>query len=96
MVAVYTLDFLIAVPGPQRPKDKFGPVRRWKQGKPVDATVLAYPVSNLNVVRVGVLGKPGSLGLLRGEEALLLLGNLKKPSRRFAVRLGHSTILHLS
>jgi hypothetical protein len=45
---------------------------------------------------MGVLGEPGSLGLLRGEEALLLLGNLEKPSRRFAVRLGHNTILQLS
>jgi len=96
MVAVYTFDFLIAVPGPQRPKDKFGPVRRWKQGKPVDATVLAYSVSNLDVVRMGVLGEPGSFSLLRGEEALLLLGNLKKPSRCFPVRLGHNIILQLS
>jgi hypothetical protein len=34
--------------------------------------------------------------LLRGEEALLLLGDLKKPPRCFPVRLGHNTILQLS
>ena len=26
MVAVYTFDFLVPVPGPQRPKDEFGPI----------------------------------------------------------------------
>jgi hypothetical protein len=45
--------------------------------------MLADPVPDLNMV-MGVLGKPGSLDLLRGEEALLLLGNFEKPSRRFA------------
>ena len=96
MVAVYALDFLIPVPGPQRPKDKFGPVCRWKQSEPVDTAVLADPVPDLHMVGMGVLGEPGSLGLLRGEEALLLLGDLEEPPRRFAVRLGHNTILQLS
>ena len=45
---------------------------------------------------MGVFGESGSLGLLRGEEALLLLGDLKEPPRCFAVRLGHNTILQLS
>ncbi len=58
--------------------------------------MLANPVPDLDVIRMGVFGEPGSLGLLRGEEALLLLGNLEKPPRRFAVRLGHNTILQLS
>ena len=48
MVAVHTLDFFIAVPGPQRPKHKFGPVCRRKQSEPVYTTVLANPVSDLN------------------------------------------------
>ena len=96
MVAVHTLDFLIAVPGPQRPKDKFGPVCRWKQGESIDTAMLANPVPDLDVVRMGVFGESGCLGLLRREESLLLLGNLEKPSRRFAVRLGHNTILQLS
>jgi hypothetical protein len=96
VVAVYTLDFLIAVPGPQRPKDKFGPVCRWKQSESINTTMLTDPVSDLNMVSMRVLGEPGSLGLLRGEEALLLLGYLEKPSRRIAVRLSHDTILQLS
>jgi hypothetical protein len=29
---------------------------------------------------MSVLGEPGRLGLLRGEETLLLLSNLDKPS----------------
>ena len=96
MVAVDTLDFLVPVPGPQRPKDEVGPISCRKQSEPVDATVLADPVSDLDVVRMSVFGESGCLGLLRGEEALLLLGDLKEPPRRFAVRLGHNTILQLS
>jgi hypothetical protein len=45
---------------------------------------------------MGVFGESGSLGLLRGEETLLLLGDLKEPPRCFAVRLSHNTILQLS
>jgi hypothetical protein len=44
---------------------------------------------------MSVFGESGRLGLLRGEEALLLLGDLKEPPRRFPVRLGHNTILQL-
>jgi len=43
-----------------------------------------------------IFGKSGRLGLLRGEEALLLLGEIEEPPRRFSVRLGHCTILQLS
>jgi hypothetical protein len=39
------------------------------------------------MVRVGILGEPGSLGLLRSEVALLLLGQLEEPYRRFSVGL---------
>jgi hypothetical protein len=34
--------------------------------------------------------------LLRGEESLLLFGDLKKAPRCFPMRLGHNTILQLS
>lgn len=44
---------------------------------------------------MGVLGEASGLGLLRGEEALLLLGDLEKPSRRFTMRLGYNTLLQL-
>jgi len=96
VVAVYALDFLIPVPGPQRPKYEFGPISCRKQGEPVNTAVLTDPVPDLDVVRMGVFGKSGSFGLLRGEEALLLLGDLKEPPRCFAVRLGHNIILQLS
>jgi hypothetical protein len=43
-----------------------------------------------------VFGKSGRLGLLRSEEALLLLGEIEEPPRRLSVRLGHCTILQLS
>jgi hypothetical protein len=95
-VAVYPLDFLVPIPGPQCPKYEFGPISRRKQSEPVDTTVFTGPIPDLDVVRMGVFGKSSRFGLLRGEEALLLLGNLEKPSRRFAVRLGHNTILQLS
>ena len=96
MVAVYTLDFLVPVPGPQRPKYEFGPISRRKQCETVDTTVFADPIPDLHVVGMGVFGESGRLGLLRGEEALLLLGELEEPPRRFSVRLGHNTILQLS
>src|SRR5439155_22531339 len=44
VVAVYALDFLIPVPGPQRPKYEFGPVCCRKQGEPVNGAVLTEPV----------------------------------------------------
>jgi hypothetical protein len=44
---------------------------------------------------MGVLGESSGLGLLCGEEALLLLGDRKEPPRRFAVRLSHNTILQV-
>jgi hypothetical protein len=47
------------------------------------------PVPGLHMVRVGILGEPGSLGLLRGEVALLLLDQLEEPYRRFSVGLCH-------
>ena len=95
VVTVYTLDLLVPIPRPQRPKDEVGPVRRRKQRDPVNAAVLADPIPDLHVIRVCVFGESCRLGLLRGEEALLLLGDLEEPPRRFAMRLGHNTILQL-
>jgi hypothetical protein len=43
-----------------------------------------------------IFGESGRLGLLRSEEALLLLGEIEEPPRRFSVRLSHNTILQLS
>ena len=96
LVAVHTLHFLVPVPGPQRPQDEIGPVSRRKQREPVDAAVLTNPVPDLDMIRMGVFGESGRLGLLGGEEALLLLGDLEEPPRGFTVRLGHNTILQLS
>jgi hypothetical protein len=48
------------------------------------------------MIWVRVLGKSGSLGLLRGEEALLLLGGIEESPRCFTMRLGHITILQVS
>jgi hypothetical protein len=96
LMAVYTLDFLISVARPECPQDEIRPVGHRKQGEPVDAATLTDPVASLDVVRMRVLGEPSRLGLLRGKESLLLLGDLKKPPRCFPMRLGHNTILQLS
>ena len=96
LVAVYTLDFLIAIPGPQCPQDEVGPISRRKESEPVDAAVFADPVPHLHMIRVCVFGESGCLGLFGGEEALLLLSELKEPPRRFSVRLRHNTILQFS
>jgi len=78
------------------PENEVWPISRRKQSEPVDTTVLADPVPYLHVIGMCVFRKPGRLGLLRGEEALLRLRELEEPPRRFAVRLGHNTILQLS
>ena len=96
VVAVYALDFLVPVPRPQCPEDKVGPINHRKQSEPVDTAVLADPVPYLHMIGVCVFGESGRLGLLRGEETLLLLDELEEPPRRFTVRLGHNTILQLS
>jgi len=96
LMGVNTLDLLISVARPECPKDEIRPIGHRKQGEPVDAAVLTDPVSSLDVVGMRVLGESSRLGLLRGEESLLLLGELKKPPRCFPMRLGHNTILQLS
>jgi hypothetical protein len=55
--------------------------------------MLANPIPGLHMIRMGVFGESGRLGLLRGEEALLLPSEFKQPIRRFSVRLGDNTIL---
>jgi len=95
-VAVYTLDLLVPVPGPQCPKYEVGPISRRKQSEPVDTAVLADPVPYLHMIGVCVFGESGRLGLLGGEETLLLLSEFKEAPRRFTVRLSHNTILQLS
>jgi hypothetical protein len=96
LMAVHAFDFFVPVPRPERPKHEVGSIGGREQGEPVDAAVLADPVADLHMIRMGVLGKSSSLGLLRSEEPLLLLSDLKEPPRRFPMRLGHNTILQLS
>jgi hypothetical protein len=48
------------------------------------------------MIWVRVLGKSGSLGLLRGEKALLLLCEIEESPRCFTMRLSHITILQVS
>jgi hypothetical protein len=58
--------------------------------------MFADPVPSMHMIGMGVLCESGHLGLLRSEEALLLLGEIEEPPRRLSVRLGHCTILQLS
>src|ERR1035437_4964345 len=66
VVAVYALDFLVPVPGPQRPKDEVGPISRRKQSEPVDTPVLADPVPDLHMIGVRVFGEAGRVLTLFG------------------------------
>jgi hypothetical protein len=95
-VAVYTLDFLVSVPGPQRPKHKVRPISRRKQSEAVDPPVLTDPVPGLHMIGIGVFGESGRPRLLGGEETLLPFSELEEPPRRFPMRLCHNTILQLS
>jgi hypothetical protein len=95
-MTIDTIDLLLPVPRPKRPKYKIGPIRHREQRQAVDAAVFPYPVPGLHVVGMRIFGKSGSLGLLRSEEALLLLGEIEEPPRRLSVRLSHRTRLQLS
>jgi len=95
VMTVYTLDCFVPVPGPQCPKDKVWPINRRKENQAVDTAVLANPVPCLHMIGVRVFGESSRLGLLGGEETLLLLSGLEEPPRCFTMRLGHNTILQL-
>lgn len=95
VVAVNTLCLLVPVSRPKCPENQIGAIGHRKQSESVNPAVLTNPVSNLNVVGMSILRESSGLGLLRGEETLLLFSNLKKPPRCFPVRLGHNTILQL-
>ena len=96
LMAVNPFDSFLPIPGPERPEHQIGPVRRGKQRQAIDAAVFPGPVPGLQMVGMRIFGKSGRLGLLRSEEALLLLGEIKESPRRLSVRLGRSTILQLS
>ena len=81
LVAEDTLDCFLPISGPERPEHKIRSVRYWEECQTIDTAVFPNPVSSLYMVRMSILGKSGSLGLFRGEEALLLLGNLEQASR---------------
>jgi hypothetical protein len=95
-MTVNSLYLFLPIPGPERPKYKIGPIRRREQRQAVDTAVFPDPVPGLHMVGMRIFGKSGHLGLLRSEEALLLLGEIEEPPRRLSVRLGHCTILQLS
>jgi hypothetical protein len=85
----------LPIPGPERPEHKIGPIRRRKQRQAVDTAMFPDPVPGLHMIWMRIFGESGHLGLLRREEALLLLGYIKELPRRFSVGLSHNTILQL-
>ena len=95
LMAVDSLGDLSPIPRPERPKHQVRALVSWKAGQPIDSPMLTNPVSRLNVVRVGVLGKPHSFSLLSREEALLAFCNLVEPLGGFPTRFSHNTILQL-
>jgi hypothetical protein len=96
LMTINAFDLFVPVPGPERPEHKIGPIRRREQRQAVDAAVFPDPVPGPHVVGMRIFGESGRLGLLRSEEALLLLGKIEELPRRFSVRLSHDTILQLS
>src|SRR6266567_6163598 len=94
-MTINTFDLFFPIPGPERPEDKVGPIRCREQRQAVDAAVFADPVPGLRMVGMCIFSESGRLGLLRSEEALLLLGEIEEPPRRLSVRLSHYTILQL-
>jgi hypothetical protein len=49
-MTIDTIDLLLPVPRPKRPKYKIGPIRHREQRQAVDAAVFPYPVPGLHVV----------------------------------------------
>jgi len=64
--------------------------------EPVDAAALTYPVPQLHLIRIAVFGKSGRLGLLGGEEALLVPSEFDEPPPGLAVGSNHDKIRQLS
>ena len=79
------LNFLPAIPGPQRPADKIGLIRGWILRETVNTAVLAHPVANFHMIGVGVLSVSSSLGLVGGKEALLCPSDLVQMPGNFSV-----------
>lgn len=71
----------------------FPPVERGRAGRSHD---VRESVSDLHMIRVGVLGETGGLCLLRGEETLLTRSDLKQPPLRMPLIPWHDTILELN
>src|SRR5712692_8307381 len=68
----------------------------WKKGEAVDSAIFAHPVPDLHMIRMRILGEARGLRLLRCEEPLLALSNLKEPPLSIAVIPWHDTILQLN
>ncbi len=64
--------------------------RRREQGQAVNAAILATPVSDGHMIRVGVLGKARRLGLFRRKETLLSFGYFVEVAERVFVRFSAS------
>ena len=76
-MTVHPIDFFLPVPGPKRPKHKIRPIRRREQRQTIDTAVFTDPAPSLHMIGMCIFGESGRLGLLRGEEALLLFGEIK-------------------
>ena len=88
-MTVDPFDLFLAVPGPERPEDKIGPIRCREQRQAVNAAVFADPVPGLHMVGMRILSEAGGFGLLCRKQALLLLGYVEEPTRRISARLNH-------
>src|ERR1039457_299226 len=96
LVTVNAWGPLIPIPRPQCPLPPIGMFAHRIQGEPVNPTILANPVPDLQVVGMGVLSEAGGFGLLRREEALLGLGDLEKSPLCLSVTSRHDTIRQLN
>ena len=83
------------IPGPERLKHQVRTLAPRDGNQPIDSPLLAHPVSRLTVVRVSILRKTQSFGLLRREETLLAFRDLVEPLGGFLALFSHTTILQL-
>ena len=92
-MAINPFDFFVPVPRPERPKNKIGSISAGEEREPVDSTMLPDPVTNLNVMRMGIFGNPAAFACLVVKKPCWCSAVSKR--RRDASRWGCATALQI-
>ena len=78
-----SFNFFTAISRPKAPESKVRMICGREHRQSVNATMFSNPVASLDVIRMCVLGDPGSLSLLGRKIPLLPLGDLIETASGF-------------